>query len=140
MGLNLGKFGSDIKEKATDLATQKTVELMCDVNVILTALPHAGYQIGELAVELGVNPKVTVDIKIGQAIREDKLQEVLQGYPNNKLLAATLTALVQASKLQQAVNVETLELKDVTVTMTANPTIALQWKQKAAAAAKTVAA
>ena len=65
---------SKIKDKVSDVSTQKTLELMSDVNVILTSLPDAGFQIGELEVELGVTPKVTVDVRIGPAINEDKLK------------------------------------------------------------------
>jgi hypothetical protein len=129
---------SRIKEKVTDVSTQKALELMSDVNVILAALPHAGFQIGELEVELGVTPKITVDVKIGQTISEDKLKAVLLANPNNVLLSITLNALLQASKLQKTVSVETLELKDVKIAMTTTPTVALQWKEKAIA--KTVAA
>ena len=129
---------SKIKDKVADVSTQKAVELMSDVNVILTALPHAGFQIGELEVELGVTPKITVDVKIGQTISEDKLKAVLLANPNNVLLSITLNALLQASKLQKTVSVETLELKDVKIAMTTTPTVALQWKEKAIA--KTVAA
>ena len=99
---------------------------------------HAGFQIGELEVELGVTPKITVDVKIGQTISEDKLKAVLLANPNNVLLSVTLNALLQASKLQKTVSVETLELKDVKIAMTTTPTVALQWKEKAIA--KTVAA
>jgi hypothetical protein len=127
-----------IKDKVSDVSTQKTLELMSDVNVILTALPDAGFQIGELEVELGVTPRLTVEVKIGQAIREDKLTAVLKANPNNVLLSATLNALLQASKLQKAVSVETLELKDVRIVLATTPTVALQWKEKTAA--KTAAA
>jgi len=129
---------SKIKDKVADVSTQKAVELMSDVNVILAALPHAGFQIGELEVELGVTPKITVDVKIGQTISEDILTAVLLANPNNVLLSITLNALLQASKLQKTVSVETLELKDVKIAMTTTPTVALQWKEKAIA--KTVAA
>jgi len=129
---------SRIKDKVTDVSTQKALELMSDVNVILAALPDAGFQIGELEVELGVTPKITVDVKIGQSISEEKLKAVLQANPSNVLLSVTLNALLQASKLQKTVSVETLELKDVKIAMTATPTVALQWKEKAIA--KTVAA
>ncbi len=54
---------SRIKDKVSDVSTQKALELMSDVNVILAALPDAGFQIGELEVELGVTPKITVDVK-----------------------------------------------------------------------------
>jgi anti-sigma factor ChrR (cupin superfamily) len=131
MDFTVGKVRENLSKGMTD----KAVELMSDVNVILTALPDAGFQIGELEVELGITPKVTVDVRIGQAIREDKLNAVLQANPSNVLLSATLNALLQASKLQQAVSVETLALKDVKIAMamTATPTVALQWKEKAIA-------
>jgi nitrogenase molybdenum-iron protein alpha/beta subunit len=131
MDFTVGKVRENLSKGMTD----KAVELMSDVNVILTALPDAGFQIGELEVELGITPKVTVDVRIGQAICEDKLNAVLQANPSNVLLSATLNALLQASKLQQAVSVETLELKDVKIAMamTATPTVALQWKEKAIA-------
>jgi hypothetical protein len=124
-----------IRKNVSDGMTEKAVKLMSDVNVILAALPDAGFQIGELEVELGITPKVTVDVRIGQAIREDKLNAVLQANPNNVLLSATLNALLQASKLQEAVSVETIELKDVKIAMAmaATPTVALQWKEKAIA-------
>jgi hypothetical protein len=124
-----------IRKNVSDGMTEKAVKLMSDVNVILAALPDAGFQIGELEVELGITPKVTVDVRIGQAIREDKLNAVLQANPNNVLLSATLNALLQASKLQEAVSVETIELKDVKIAMAmaATPTVALQWQEKAIA-------
>jgi hypothetical protein len=56
---------SKIKDKVSDVSTQETLELISDVNVILAALPDAGLQIAELEVELGVTPKLTVDVRIG---------------------------------------------------------------------------
>jgi len=49
------------------------------------------------------------------------------------MLAAIITSLIQAGKLQDAVSVETLELKDVKVVLTATPNVSLQWKQKVTA-------
>src|SRR5262249_15147617 len=90
--MNLGSLGnlSDLKNKATGYANQKALEMMSDVNVILAALPDAGFQIGGVDVELGATaPKLTVEVNIGQAIRQDKIKDVLAGNPNNFLLAAT---------------------------------------------------
>jgi hypothetical protein len=139
MNLNpLGKL-SDLKEKASGFATQKAVGMMSDVNVILAALPDAGYQIAAVDVELGATtPRLTVEIKIGKEIRQDKIKAVLEGNPNNLLLSATLNALLQASNLQQALSADTIELKSVTVVLDTTPTVTVQWKEKTLA--KTVAA
>ena len=118
-----------------DLGTQKTVQLLSDLNLILNLLPDAGYEVGEMEVELGVTPKVTLDLKLGRAVNEARLKTILDRV-DNAMLAAIISSLIQASKLQDAVSVETLELKDVKVVMTAAPNVALQWKQKVLANAK----
>ncbi|HET9304740.1 MAG TPA: hypothetical protein VFO46_01820 [Candidatus Sulfotelmatobacter sp.] len=118
-----------------DLGTQKTVQLLSDLNLILNLLPDAGYEVGEMEVELGVTPKVTLDLKLGRAVNEARLKTILERV-DNAMLAAIISSLIQASKLQDAVSVETLELKDVKVVMTAAPNVALQWKQKVLANAK----
>jgi len=125
------------KEAMSDLGTEKTVQLMSDLNLILGLLPDAGYEIGELEIELGVTPKVTIDLKLGRAINEARLNAIKEKV-DNPMLAAIITSLIQASKLQNTVSVETLELKDVKIAVTAVPNVALQWKQKIPA--KTAAA
>lgn len=139
--MNLGSLGkiADLKNKGLDYANQKAFEMMGDVNVILTALPDAGFQIGGVDVELGATtPKLTVEVNIGQAIRQDKIKAVLEGNPNNFLLSATFNALMQASNLQQALSADTIELKTVKIELATTPTVTVQWKEKAAA--KTAAA
>jgi hypothetical protein len=139
--MNLGSLGkiADLKDKALGAANQKAFDMMSDVNVILAALPDAGFQIGGVDVELGAAmPKLTVEVNIGQAIRQDKIKNVLAGNPNNFLLTATFNALLQASNLQQALSADTIELKSVKIELAATPTVTVQWKEKAAA--KVVAA
>src|SRR2546423_1605025 len=94
--MNLASWGKipDLKNKVADYANQRAFEMMSDVNVILAALPDAGFEIGGVDVELGAaTPKLTVEVNIGQAIRQDKIKAVLEANPNNFLLTATFTAL-----------------------------------------------
>jgi hypothetical protein len=126
-----------VKESIADAGTQKTVQLLSDLNLVLGMLPDAGFEIGEVEVELGFAPKVTISLKLGRAVNQARL-ESLQENIDNAMLSAILTSLIQASKLQDAVSVETLALKDVKVVMTPAPTVALQWKPRAEA--KTAAA
>lgn len=134
--MNLGSLGkiTDLKNKATDYANQKAFDMMGDVNVILAALPNAGFQIASVDVELGATtPKLTVEINIGEAIRQDKIKAVLEGNPNNFLLTATMNALLQASNLQQTLSADTIELKTVKIELATTPTVTVQWKEKATA-------
>ena len=128
---------NEAKEAAQDLATQKTLQLMSDMNLILGLLPDAGYDVGNMDIELGLTPKVTIGLKLGRGANEAKLKSILDKM-DNTMLAAIVASLIQAGRLQQAVSVETLELKDVEVTLTGTPVVALKWKQKEPA--KTAAA
>lgn len=123
-----------IRDKISDVTTEKALAMMSDVNVVLAALPAAGYRVGAVDLELGATtPKLTVEIKIGQAIRQDKIAAVLDANPNNLLLSAALTALMQASNLQQAVSAETIELTTVKIALGTPPIVTVQWKEKATA-------
>jgi hypothetical protein len=122
----------NLTNAASDLATQKTVQLLTDLNLVLGLLPDAGYEVGEMEVELGITPKVTIALKLGRAANEARLKTILDKV-DNAVLAGIITSLMQASKLQDAVSVETLELKDVKVELTTTPNVSLQWKQKVTA-------
>ncbi len=121
-----------LKGGVADVATQKTVQLLSDLNLVLGLLPDAGYEVGEMEVELGIAPKITVGLKLGRAANEARLKAILDKV-DNAALATIIKSLIEASKLQDAVSVETLELQDVKVVLTPVPSLSMQWKQKVAA-------
>lgn len=134
--MNLGSLGkiADLKNKAADYANQKALEMMSDVNVVLAALPDAGFQIAGVDVELGATtPKLTVEVNIGEAIRQEKIKAVLEANPDNFLLTATMNAFLQASNLQQALSADTIELKTVKIDLGTTPMVTVQWKEKSTA-------
>ncbi len=120
-----------LKGGVADVATQKTVQLLSDLNLVLGLLPDAGYEVGEMEVELGIAPKITVGLKLGRAANEARLKAILDKV-DNAALATIIKSLIEASKLQDAVSVETLELQDVKVVLTPVPSVSMQWKQKVA--------
>ncbi len=120
-----------LKGGVADVATQKTVQLLSDLNLVLGLLPDAGYEVGEMEVELGIAPKITVGLKLGRAANEARLKAILDKV-DNAALATIIKSLIEASKLQDAVSVETLELQEVKVVLTPVPSVSMQWKQKVA--------
>jgi hypothetical protein len=127
-----------IREYLIARGTQRAMQFLNDVNLVLALLPDAGYEIGDMEVEFGHAPKVTIGLKLGRAINEARLKSI-QEKMDNAMLAAILSSLIQASKLQDAVSLETLALQDVKVVMTASPTVSLLWKQKVVVQAAAVA-
>jgi hypothetical protein len=122
-----------IKEAVNDATTQKTLELMNNVNTILAALPDAGYEIERVELELGITPQFVANLKIHPNIREEKLREVIQGNPNNLVVSTAINALLQAGKMRDVISVSNLILQEVTLSVATTPTVKLQWKEKAAA-------
>lgn len=124
---------SKIKDKLSDVTTQKTLEMTANINTILSALPEAGYEIEQVELELGLTPQFTANLKIRSTIREEKLRDVLAANPNNLVVSAAINALLQAGKMRDSVSLNTLELREVKLVVAATPTVSLQWKEKAAA-------
>jgi hypothetical protein len=123
------------KEGVMDLGAQKAAEAMNQTNQLLRLLQDAGYKVGELEMEVGVPPTITINLKPGPLASDSKLDGIFQANKNNEVLALVLGSLIQANKLRDMVNLDTIELKDAKIVLRASPSISLHWKEKATASA-----
>lgn len=130
--MNLNPMGAlqKTKEMALDLGAQKGNEVMAQANQLLTLLQDAGYQVGELNMELAVPPILTIDLKTGPLVSDARLDVIYQANKSNDVLAMILGALMQANKLRDKVQLETIELKNTKVVLKTPPSISLHWKEK----------
>jgi hypothetical protein len=135
MNLNPMATLQKAKEAALDLGAQKGNEVMAQANQLLTLLQDAGYQVGELNMELAVPPIITIDLKTGPLVSDAKLDAIYQANKDNDVLSMILGALIQANKLRDKVKLETIELKDTKIVLKTPPSIGLHWKEKTVAAA-----
>jgi hypothetical protein len=130
----------EAKEMALDVGAKHGAEVMKQANQLLTLLQDAGYQVGELNVDLGVPPTVTVELKAGPLVNYSKLDAIYLAHKDNEVLAMILGALIQANKLRDMVKLETIELKGARLVLKTPPSISLHWKEKMAASATGAAA
>ena len=126
-------LGTKVADQLADMGTKKATEAMNQANLMLKLLQDAGYQIGDLDLELGVSPTISISLKTGPMMSDSKLEAVYQANKENEVLALVLGALIQANKLRDMVKLETIELKDAKIVLKATPSISLHWKEKAAA-------
>jgi hypothetical protein len=122
----------NVKGRVLDIGAEQGSKVVSQANQLLKLLQDAGYQIGELNVELGVPPTVTVELKTGPLVKDSKLESIFLANKNNDALALILNLLIQANKVRDMVNVETIELKSTILVLKTPPSISLQWKEKAA--------
>jgi hypothetical protein len=146
MGFDLGKL-KDLKDPlqgATEalaaVAAEKSREFLAQANLLLQLLQSAGYGIGSLEVELSVPPKITIKLKTGPAVKEEKLAAILREQADKKLITGIVASLIQANKLRDSVTVETLELGEVQIILATPPNITMHWNDRTDSKATTAVA
>jgi hypothetical protein len=125
--------GNALKEATETLANvgmEKTQAVLSQINLLLQLLQSAGYGIGSLDIELSLPPRVTIKLKTGPAVKEEKLAAILHDHADETVIAAIVASLIQANKLRHSVTLETLELEGVGILLTTTPNVTLQWKDK----------
>lgn len=131
--MNFESLARTVSSKVADVGAQKATETLDQANLLLKLLQDAGYQVGEVDVELGVPPAISVTLKTGPMLSDAKLDSIFEANKGNDALALVLGGLIQANKLRDKVKLETIELKDTKIMLKATPSISLHWKEKAAA-------
>ena len=133
--MNFESLTKTVSTKVAEVGAQKATETLDQANLLLKLLQDAGYQVGEVDVELGVPPAISVTLKTGAMLSDSKLDSIYEANKGNDALALVLGGLIQANKLRDKVKLETIELKDTKIVLRATPSISLHWKEKAAATA-----
>ena len=133
--MNFESLAKTVSSKVADLGAQKATETLNQANLLLHLLQDAGYQVGDVEMDLGIPPAITITLKAGPVMTDGKLDSVYQANKENDVLGLVLGALVQANKLRDKVNLETIELKETKIVLKATPSISLHWKEKATASA-----
>jgi hypothetical protein len=123
----------EVKGKALIFGAEQGTEVVKQANQLLTLLQGVGYQVGEVSVDLGLPPTVTIELKAGPLVNYSSLDAIFQANKDNDVLAMILGALIQANKLRDMVELETIELKGTKIVLKTPPSISLHWKEKTAA-------
>jgi hypothetical protein len=135
--MNFDSLAKGLGAKVAELGAQKATDAVNQTNLLLKLLQDAGYQVGDLDVELGVPPTISISLKTGPLLSDAKLDAVYQANKDNDVVGLVLGALIQANKLRDMVKLETIELRDAKIVLKATPSITLHWKEKSTASAAT---
>jgi hypothetical protein len=121
---------TDLTGAAGKLLLEQARKVLAQINLLLQLLQSVGYGVASLDVELNLPPKVTIKLKTGPAVEEEKLTEIVRDHPNQEVITTIVASLIQANKLRGSVTVESLAMEGVEIVLTATPNITLQWKDK----------
>jgi hypothetical protein len=76
-------------------------------NKLLALLQEAGYLVEEFEVEIKAIPKLTISVKAAAAASDSKLDAIIKANKENDVIVMVLTALGQANKLREKINLNT---------------------------------
>ena len=120
--LVLNKIG-DIKEST--LAGVK--DLVDDLNRHLPALQEAGYTLTELAIEMGLVPKVVATFSSRPDISQERIDAVIEEHKDAKVTVAMVRTLFAAYKLQSGLHIVGLKPRGICIEIGVAPAIVVKF-------------
>ena len=88
-----------------DSALSGIEEMVDDINLHLPALGEAGYTLHEVAVEIGLTPKIVATFGSQPDITQERIDAVIAAHQEAKVTIALLRALFTAYKLQKSIKI-----------------------------------
>jgi hypothetical protein len=139
------RASSALREQSTDLAAglreragtlsagvaDATIErakaALADFSAALPILKLAGYTVSEVAVELGIPPKIVANFVHAEAVPDEQVEEMLKRHEDAPLASVLVRALMGARKLQDAVKVGGLRPKGLALNIGLSPSVVVKF-------------
>ena len=100
---------------------------IADFNAALPIIALAGYVVSEVAVELGIPPKIVASFASGEAVPDDQVEEMLAQHEDALLATTLVRALMSARKLQYATKIGGLRPKGLAITIGISPAVVVKF-------------
>jgi hypothetical protein len=117
--------GKIVDIKDTALAGIK--DLVDDFNQHLPALQEAGYTLSEVAIEVGLGPKVVATFACRPDISQERVNSVIAEHEGAKVTVALLRALFTAYRVQNAIHVVGLKPRGISVEIGLPPAVVVKF-------------
>jgi hypothetical protein len=117
-----------------DVGMQQTQEAVADLNLLLGLLQQAGYDVGQVDIELGVPPKLSVNLKLSRPVSEEKLTAILRDHSDRAMITTLVSSLLRANQIRDGIQVKNIGLAEIRMVLTTSPQLVMSWKETAAAA------
>ena len=127
MSFNLSAPIQERVSGVADLGMQQTQKALGDLNLLLGLLQRAGYDVGQVEVELGVPPKISVQLRLSGLISEEKLKAILQEYSDRAIITTLVNLLLRANQLRGSIKVENIGLAEIR--LATSPQLVMSWKE-----------
>jgi hypothetical protein len=90
-------------------------------------LKLAGYTVSEVAVELGIPPKILASFARAEAVADEQVEQMLKQHEDAPLASMLVRALVNAQKLQDAASISGLRPKGLALNIGLSPSVIVKF-------------
>ena len=125
---------NDMKNSATDKANEfknktneRIQEYVQELSELTPAIKELGYVINEIAIEIGIPPKIVPQFSRFKIVEEEIIESVLEKYKDKKISSAILSSLVKAASMQNLVNIGGFHFTDVEMELGLIPSVTIKF-------------
>jgi hypothetical protein len=110
-----------------DAAVERAKAALADFSAALPILKLAGYTVNEVAVELGIPPKIVANFASGETVPDEQILEMLEEHKDAVLASMLVRALMGARRLQNAAKVGNLRPTGLAINIGLSPSVVVKF-------------
>jgi hypothetical protein len=110
-----------------DATVGRVKAAIADFNAALPIIALAGYAVSEVAVELGIPPKIVANFASMDTVPDEQVESMLKQHEDAMLATMLVRTLMGARKLQNATKVGSLRPKGLAITIGLSPSVVVKF-------------
>lgn len=127
-------LAADFRERAAtlsagvaDVTIGRVRTALSDFNAALPIISLAGYTVSEVAVELGIPPKIVANFASIESVSDEKIEEILKQHQDAVLATMLVRAIMSARKLQDGMKIGSLRPKGLAISIGLSPSVVVKF-------------
>jgi hypothetical protein len=119
---------SEQAAKLRDASANKALEAIDAFNAALPLVHEAGYDLGEVSVELGIPPKVVASFTVSHEVSAEQFERLIEAHAERKFAILLLNALREAWKLQSRIKIIGMTPRGMSVELGFTPSVTIKFR------------
>jgi len=116
-----------ISASVADATIGRVKSTIDDFNAALPIVALAGYTVSEVAVELGIPPKIVANFASLDSVADEQVEAMLKQHEDAMLATMLVRTLMSARRLQNATKIGNLRPKGLAVTIGLTPSVVVKF-------------
>lgn len=112
---------------ARDAGATVIKEAIDEFAATLPILREAGYQVGEVDIEIGLPPKISASVTASETVTDEQIAKILEEHQDKKLTILLVRALYQAWRLQSGIHIVGMKPRGMSIELGLIPSVTIKF-------------